>query len=220
MVKKKGAAKEEAATEEPPQEKKKAAGKKVKAEPAKEPPRNKKAAKGDASSKPAAGAAAGAAGGSKDALAAEAIEAVLEGIANPMMQNNGKAFIPKDWSTKYKEVLGPYKKWLSEHPDTFTLVQKDACNFIVVKAGEKPPEGNATQVSPWQKEVLKAWMEYCKATAKPERDFAAFVAAIPVGKSAGKPVAKDAAPTTPAKGVKRKAGDAEKPSGKKVKKSK
>merc|ERR1712048_857252 len=58
-------------------------------------------------------------------LKAEAIAHILEGIAKPEKPDGTKAFIPKEWDTKYKPVLGSYKKFLLAHPDTFRVIEHD-----------------------------------------------------------------------------------------------
>uniref|UniRef100_A0A7S4QQC3 Uncharacterized protein n=1 Tax=Alexandrium monilatum TaxID=311494 RepID=A0A7S4QQC3_9DINO len=118
----------------------------------------------------------------KRELSKAAVAAILEGIARPEMQNSVKAYIPSDWSAKYKKDLGPYKQFVKQHPKQFTLIDHDPCNFTVVKAGQAPkPMTRAGKKDPslsWQKQLFKAWMMYCKVTPKPDRDVTAFAGAI------------------------------------------
>merc|ERR1712008_323458 len=121
----------------------------------------------------------------KTGLADEAIANILEGISKPEFQNGVKAYIPKGWKEKYKESLGPYKKFLREHPDRFAVVEHDAFNFTIMKVGEeapKPKKQKKKMKMPWAKMLLKAFMEWCKVTPRSERSFAEFMAAIPTDK--------------------------------------
>jgi len=122
----------------------------------------------------------------KSQITAEAIADILEGISKPEFQNGVKAYIPKAWKERYKDSLGPYKKFLREHPDKFAIVEHDAFNFIIMKVGEDAPKPKQKQKikvkMPWAKTLLKAFMAWCKATPKSERSFADFMAAIPTDK--------------------------------------
>merc|ERR1711908_210318 len=94
-------------------------------------------------------------------------------------------YIPKSWKEKYKGVLGNYKKFIQEHPDKFAIVEHDAFNFTILKAGEELTKGKKPKVKvkmPWAKTLLKAFMEWCKVTPKSERRFADFMAEIPTDK--------------------------------------
>jgi len=120
----------------------------------------------------------------KTVLADEAIADILESISQPEFQNSVKAYIPKGWKERYKPTLGPYKKFLSEHPDRFAIVEHDAFNFTIMKVGEELPKPKQKKKvkMPWAKTLLKAFMEWCKVTPKSERNFADFMAAVPTDK--------------------------------------
>eukprot|EP00927_Polykrikos_kofoidii_P056889 TRINITY_DN50981_c0_g1_i1.p1 TRINITY_DN50981_c0_g1~~TRINITY_DN50981_c0_g1_i1.p1 ORF type:complete len:174 (+),score=33.61 TRINITY_DN50981_c0_g1_i1:63-584(+) len=130
----------------------------------------------------------------KKALAKKAVKIILEGISTPAMQNSTKAYIPKDWSETYKPSLGAYKKFVLSRPEVFTVFEHDAFNFTVHPAkdlvgtdgsgggsnlGGAIKKGKIAYESDWQKELVKAWLAYCKATQRPDRSFDEFRAAIP-----------------------------------------
>eukprot|EP00929_Paragymnodinium_shiwhaense_P103663 TRINITY_DN6732_c0_g1_i1.p1 TRINITY_DN6732_c0_g1~~TRINITY_DN6732_c0_g1_i1.p1 ORF type:complete len:248 (+),score=77.16 TRINITY_DN6732_c0_g1_i1:50-745(+) len=131
----------------------------------------------------------------KKALEKEAITDILAGIAKPEMQNSRKAYIPPDWAKKYKAALGSYKTFVANHTKTFTVINHDSCNFTVRKAGTPEAEKGVVeagkQTVSWHKELIKAWMEYCKATPKVERNFQEFIAEVPKN-SANSPAVKPA----------------------------
>mmetsp|Transcript_14350 Transcript_14350/g.19368 ORF Transcript_14350/g.19368 Transcript_14350/m.19368 type:complete len:205 (+) Transcript_14350:68-682(+) len=118
----------------------------------------------------------------KRELTKEAIAAVLEGISRPEFQNGMKAFIMHDWRKKYLRTLGPYKQFLRQHPNVFTLIDHDPCNFTILRAGQapKPVKKKKDPSLSWQKQLFKAWMLYCKATPKADRDVKVFAKAITV----------------------------------------
>mmetsp|Transcript_20069 Transcript_20069/g.43792 ORF Transcript_20069/g.43792 Transcript_20069/m.43792 type:complete len:252 (-) Transcript_20069:209-964(-) len=106
-------------------------------------------------------------------LTEEAIAAILENIQKPECQKDGKAFIPDDWGSKYKNALGKYRKFLERHPDKFTVCDTGAFDYVVKVA----TEGAVPQR--WQKELVKAWRLYCEATKESSRDIDEFIKAIP-----------------------------------------
>mmetsp|Transcript_2842 Transcript_2842/g.3277 ORF Transcript_2842/g.3277 Transcript_2842/m.3277 type:complete len:218 (-) Transcript_2842:64-717(-) len=136
----------------------------------------------------------------KRELTKEANDEVLEGISRPEFQNSVKAFILHNWRKKYLKVLGPYKQFLRQQPSVFTLIDHDPCNFTILKAGQsaKPVKKKKDPSLSWQKQLFKAWMLYCKATPKADRDVKVFAKAI--NEDAGD-----------AKAINEDAGDAEKP---------
>ncbi|CAE8644781.1 unnamed protein product, partial [Polarella glacialis] len=78
----------------------------------------------------------------KAKLAAEALEEILKGIAQPDAQKNA-AFIPLTWHAKYKDSLGAYKKFVKAQTEKLTVVDKENGVFVIMKAGDKstPPAG-------------------------------------------------------------------------------
>lgn len=117
----------------------------------------------------------------KAALVKQALAEVEAGLAK---QASSQAFVPETWATKYKPSLGPYKKFLKQHPEKFVLVTDAKGDFVIKRPGEAGAVSVPDQM-PWQKDLLKAWMCYCKATERPERDLNAFLTALPKGAKAG-----------------------------------
>merc|ERR1712187_1100304 len=102
---------------------------------------------------------------SDDPLVKDVVAMILEGIANPELQKEGKAFVPSEWSTKYKPTLGPYKKFLLAHPDEFTLIEDGTGKFIIKRPQDVGPnelkEAPLIKGTTWQKKLIDAWMAYC-----------------------------------------------------------
>ncbi|CAE8742099.1 unnamed protein product [Polarella glacialis] len=114
----------------------------------------------------------------KAKLTQQAIEEIRKGASKIGAQKIGAPFIPENWSLRYKNALGPYKTFLKLHDDKFILVTDDNGDFVVRLPGQlEPPAIPDKKV--WQKELVKAWMEYCKAIPRPQRDFGVFMAALP-----------------------------------------
>jgi len=120
---------------------------------------------------------------SDDPLAKEVLAMILKGIYDPESQKDGKAFVPADWSTKFKPKLGPYKKFLQAHPDDFALVEDGTGNFIIKRPEDVDP--NEQTKSPlikgttWQKKLLDSWLAYCLIVPREKRDLNAFLAPLP-----------------------------------------
>jgi len=120
-----------------------------------------------------------------DPLVKEVVEVILAGIADPESQKDGKAFVPKDWSTKYKTKLGPYKKFLMAHPAKFALVEDGTGKFIIKKPEDVGPDDQTQARAPlikgstWQKKLTDAWMAYCLSVPREKRDFELFLAPMP-----------------------------------------
>lgn len=118
-----------------------------------------------------------------DPLVKEVVDMILKGIAEPGSQKDGKAFVPIDWSNKYKPTLGPYKKFLLAHPDKFALVEDGSATFTIKrpedvdsKAQVQAPKVKGTT---WQKMLTNAWMAYCLVVPREKRDFNTFLEPLP-----------------------------------------
>mmetsp|Transcript_88904 Transcript_88904/g.206891 ORF Transcript_88904/g.206891 Transcript_88904/m.206891 type:complete len:196 (+) Transcript_88904:55-642(+) len=122
--------------------------------------------------------------GRRRELAKQAIAAVQEALAQAGpagLADKKGTFIPPDWKTKYKPVLGPYKRFILQYPKEFSIINHDPFNYTVVRAGQawKSQRHMNSKAPGWQRQLLKAWMLYCKVTAKADRDPAAFTSALP-----------------------------------------
>merc|ERR1712194_730902 len=58
-------------------------------------------------------------------------------------------YIPDAGAKRFRPVLGKYRKFLTEHPEVFTVVNsKDKANFIVKRAGDKAEAPKSPGMSP------------------------------------------------------------------------
>jgi len=132
-------------------------------------------------------------------LAAEAVEEILKGIAQPDSQKHA-AFIPATWHTKYKDALGSYKKFIKSQSDKLAVVDKENGVFVIMKPGDKgvPPAGkpDLTKGGDWKKALTNAWNIYCKAVPKHEWSVEVFTSALPKGPRSTKPEADSSAKTS------------------------
>lgn len=115
----------------------------------------------------------------------QAIKDILHSIASKDFQG-----MPKDWHKKYKPTLGAFKKFVSQHPDTFTIHEGRDGNFAVTKLGgkynplpEKLKENakntkSAKNAKKWKELLHSAWHAYCQATAKHEVSVDTFIGAL------------------------------------------
>jgi len=126
-----------------------------------------------------------------DPLVKEAVDIILAGIADPESQKDGKAFVPSDWSTKYKAKLGPYKKFLTAHPGKFALVEDGTGKFIIKRPEDVSPSDQTPapliKGTTWQKKLTDAWMAYCLSVPRETRDFELFLAPLPRTARSAKP---------------------------------
>lgn len=127
----------------------------------------------------------------KARLTKEAIKEILAGISQPDAQKNAVTFLPPDWSTKYKPVLGGYKKFVQSQPEKLVVMEGNGGNFVIRKAGDTTACPDVVHkkgpVGDWKKELTRAWNTYCTSTPKHERSIDAFVAALPMGVRKTKP---------------------------------
>eukprot|EP00747_Dinoflagellata_sp_TGD_P166045 gnl/TRDRNA2_/TRDRNA2_188245_c0_seq1.p2 gnl/TRDRNA2_/TRDRNA2_188245_c0~~gnl/TRDRNA2_/TRDRNA2_188245_c0_seq1.p2 ORF type:complete len:223 (+),score=58.55 gnl/TRDRNA2_/TRDRNA2_188245_c0_seq1:24-671(+) len=120
-------------------------------------------------------------------LIEEALDSIKAGIAEPDAQRNGDTFIPADWHTKYKPVLGHYRKFCKAQSDVLKIVEDDTGRYVIRLANAdadsqalKPhvPK-TAKGTSSWQEDLVKAWETYCRVVPKGERKFSIFINALP-----------------------------------------
>jgi len=120
------------------------------------------------------------------ALADEAVLDIKKGIAQPASQSKGQAYIPSNWSEKYKDALGAYKKFVKRRTDKFFIVENDNGGYVVKNAGDPgtpPPTAGPSEGrgSTWKQDLVKAWMNYCLAIPKDDRSFDTFISSLPKG---------------------------------------
>jgi len=116
-------------------------------------------------------------------LVKEVVDIILAGIADAESQKDGKSFVPAEWATTYKPKLGPYKKFLTAHPDKFALVEDGTGKFIIKRPQDVDPN-HQTQAplikgTTWQKKLIDAWMAYCLSVPREKRDFDLFLEPLP-----------------------------------------
>eukprot|EP00434_Breviolum_minutum_P030160 symbB.v1.2.026672.t3/scaffold2684.1/size75764/4 len=104
---------------------------------------------------------------------------VPQGVSKSGVQKAGSPFVPADWSEKYKPALGQYKQFLKDHPEDFVLITDKNGDFIIRLPDQLDPP-SIPDKKVWEKHLLKAWMEYCKAVPRQERDFrGGFLSTLP-----------------------------------------
>lgn len=115
----------------------------------------------------------------KQKLTEEAIAEIRQGVSKSGVQKAGSPFVPADWSEKYKPALGQYKQFLKDHPEDFVLITDKNGDFIIRLPDQLDPP-SIPDKKVWEKHLLKAWMEYCKAVPRQERDFrGGFLSTLP-----------------------------------------
>lgn len=110
----------------------------------------------------------------KSKLTKECLEEILAGIAKD--EQKGAPFVPKEYHSKYKPALGPYKKFVESHPDKIAIAEEER-HWIVVKAGDKRA-GQKSTGHKWKTLLEAAWSNYCQVTDKADRTPEAFLAQI------------------------------------------
>mmetsp|Transcript_101822 Transcript_101822/g.255259 ORF Transcript_101822/g.255259 Transcript_101822/m.255259 type:complete len:252 (-) Transcript_101822:131-886(-) len=97
----------------------------------------------------------------------KAVELIKKGLQeNPTAQDNGHPYIPKEWSTEMKPILGGYRKFL-EKSSEFIVVQGDnPAKFTV-----QPSDGKGAAGSPrWEAAIRGAWQKFLQDVPKEDRD--------------------------------------------------
>lgn len=122
-------------------------------------------------------------------LTQEAIAVIKEGLQKHDIAVARSTYIPETWPTKYKDVLGGYKKFVLAHPDKFVVRQGSSGNYLVGLAGGPPPPSPKQTPAPpskaggasWKELLAQAWTAFCQNTPKDKRDASVFAAALPAG---------------------------------------
>lgn len=63
----------------------------------------------------------------------KAICAIKHALRQPGAQQDGQAFVPQDWDTAYKPLLGSYIKFLLSRPDQFRVIEGAAPGLFTVE---------------------------------------------------------------------------------------
>uniref|UniRef100_A0A7S2ASY4 Uncharacterized protein n=1 Tax=Alexandrium andersonii TaxID=327968 RepID=A0A7S2ASY4_9DINO len=116
----------------------------------------------------------------KAKLAANALKEIFTGIAKPDAQKGGNFFIPQDWHLRYKDALGPYKKFV-QSCEELALHEIGNGSFKVTKKGDACPETSPAKQEQWKKQLDSAWQTYCKVTPTHERSLKNFTSVLPTG---------------------------------------
>jgi len=89
----------------------------------------------------------------------KAICAIKHGLRQPGAQEDGRAFVPEDWDTEFKPLLGSYIKFLLSRPDQFRVVEGTGPGLFTIEN----VAGNTTVVAPewgsWKKDWKKVKSE-------------------------------------------------------------
>lgn len=111
-------------------------------------------------------------------LVKEAIAEILAGISEPHAQTLC-TFVPPEWHSKYRPVLGQYRRFCLRHSDTFEVVKREAEGYIIIKSGTEPP-ATRSRKSPlnWKFQLQGAWSSYCEAIGRHARNIDEFRAAL------------------------------------------
>merc|ERR1712217_6582 len=76
----------------------------------------------------------------KEKLTKEALADILEHVGVPEPPTG--TYVPTGWNTKYKPVLGSYKKFCSTQP-ALQVVEREHGGYTILKAGAKVPAQTA-----------------------------------------------------------------------------
>lgn len=109
----------------------------------------------------------------REKFKARAIELIKKGLkSDPEEQKKGFPFIPKEWGTEFKPVLGSYARFL-EKCDDFVLIQGDVPGRFTVQLAD----GNivAKPKSEWEVKLRNTWQVYLQCTKKDSRQPKEFV---------------------------------------------
>lgn len=92
---------------------------------------------------------------------AKAICRIKHGIRQPGAQKNGRPFIPADWETAFKPVLGSFKKFILGRPDQFRIITGAEPGFFTIAI-----VSNETVVAPSPETKGKGKKGFSKDKAK------------------------------------------------------
>ncbi|CAE8654002.1 unnamed protein product [Polarella glacialis] len=123
---------------------------------------------------PAGGGNRQATGEERQAAMKKAIEVIEAGLkSESAAQAKGDPFIPKGWRADFKQVLGPYRKFV-DSCSHFRVEQGDTASKYTIHLASDG--GGADKLPKWEEELQKAWQTYLKMTDKTKREPDEFVA--------------------------------------------
>eukprot|EP00406_Dinophysis_acuminata_P002416 CAMPEP_0179229090 /NCGR_PEP_ID=MMETSP0797-20121207/10156_1 /TAXON_ID=47934 /ORGANISM="Dinophysis acuminata, Strain DAEP01" /LENGTH=253 /DNA_ID=CAMNT_0020936151 /DNA_START=55 /DNA_END=819 /DNA_ORIENTATION=- len=90
-------------------------------------------------------------------------------------QDKGFAFIPKNYKTEYKGILGPYKHFVESCPKLRLVPGPNLAQFTVQLASGTKAELSDGPKPKWEVDMQKAWLCYCRAIPRGQRNPDEFV---------------------------------------------
>ena len=126
--------------------------------------------------------------GEKELLAQEALRDILEGITQLGEQAARSLFVVPDWNTKYRRVLGPYRRFCERQRGVLRVTEWDRGGYTVQKAKTDATADEAAPVDgrnrgkkrrklTGDQRAKRAWGLLDKSLAPP--------GAMPLGRQAG-----------------------------------
>mmetsp|Transcript_66585 Transcript_66585/g.139015 ORF Transcript_66585/g.139015 Transcript_66585/m.139015 type:complete len:259 (-) Transcript_66585:49-825(-) len=110
------------------------------------------------------------------AMTKEAITVIKKGIAKPGSQDK-VCFIPDDWNSKFKPILGKYRKFVLKCGEFKVVAQGVGSTQVKIVLKSDDTVEAEKLLMQWQTKVRQAWQEYLVDVPKEDRNPAAFLAA-------------------------------------------
>mmetsp|Transcript_20672 Transcript_20672/g.30482 ORF Transcript_20672/g.30482 Transcript_20672/m.30482 type:complete len:235 (-) Transcript_20672:105-809(-) len=107
----------------------------------------------------------------------KAIEVIKRGLATSQIQVSGDAYIPEVWASKFKPLLGPYRRFV-ETCGAFKVVQGEIpCKFTVHRMDERLPTSKLVTGARWEVKLRAAWQKYLEEhkESRAPKEFVDFV---------------------------------------------
>jgi len=109
----------------------------------------------------------------REAFKERAVALIKKGLkADPPEQKKGFPFIPKEWASEFKPVLGAYSRFVEKSED-FVLIQGDVPGRFTVQLADGTHE--AKQKAEWEVKLRNTWQVYLQCTKKDSRNPKEFV---------------------------------------------
>mmetsp|Transcript_37903 Transcript_37903/g.107197 ORF Transcript_37903/g.107197 Transcript_37903/m.107197 type:complete len:257 (+) Transcript_37903:61-831(+) len=90
-------------------------------------------------------------------------------------QDKGFAFIPKNYKTEYKGILGPYKHFVESCPKLRLVPGSNPAKYTVQLASGTKEELSDGLKPKWEIDLQKSWLCYCRAIPRGQRSPEEFV---------------------------------------------
>merc|ERR1712060_605628 len=101
----------------------------------------------------------------------KAVELIIKGLKeNPKAQDNGLPYIPDKWALEMKPILGPYKKFVESRPELRLVPGANPAKYTVQLSSDTKAKLSNGEKPVWELDLQKAWLSYCRATPKGERN--------------------------------------------------